>query len=130
MAPFFFPSSSFWAGGTLDREKIEPALIRFGALLGLPSPGHRRPRRRRTAMVDRLFTSLMAEDLGKEIDKASFVNVSRNFLTGWWHLTWKSARWWCTSPDGAVLQGERASLSSTLLDSNVVYCTVVYCSVL
>ncbi|GJP34367.1 hypothetical protein CLOM_g18817 [Closterium sp. NIES-68] len=63
--------------GKLSRAELKPALVRFGVLLGLPPAG---TTAEGDALVDRLFTTLMADDLGEEVDRASFINISKEFL--------------------------------------------------
>ena len=63
--------------GKLSREEMKPALIRFGVLLGLPPAGSVSEA---DELVDKMYTTLMAESLDKEVDRASFTTISKEFL--------------------------------------------------
>ena len=63
--------------GKLTREEMKPALIRFGVLLGLPPAGSVSEA---DELVDKMYTTLMAESLDNEVDRPSFITISKEFL--------------------------------------------------
>ncbi|CAI5531196.1 unnamed protein product [Closterium sp. Naga37s-1] len=63
--------------GKLSRAELKPALVRFGTLLGLPPAG---TTAEGDELVDRLFTTLMADNLKEEVDRESFITISKEFL--------------------------------------------------